>query len=355
MRSLQFSVKGLAKLGPGRPARGFTLVELLVVIAIIGILVALLLPAVQAAREAARRMQCTNNLKQIGLAMQNYHSAFGRLPAGSQHCCNPHQARGPVWTTSILPYIEQQVLASTIESVRDPMFKDAPYYVVSRLPPEIVGTVISAFVCPSDIDAGNPILDDRFSKFDSNPKNPTMGLWYTGSMGPTSPGNCPFCPEGNQPDIDDPMGNYCCQGVPKKGFGTPVAGWEQDNERLFSVGMFARYHKPEVAFKRVTDGLSNTWLIGETLPRQCSFFSVFGINFNISTTAIPLNTFLSDNPKDNLPKSQWTKVSGFKSNHPGGASFCMADGSVHFVNETIDYRLYNNLGTRAGGEVGSLQ
>src|SRR5437764_7320773 len=108
--------------------RGFTLVELLVVIAIIGVLVALLLPAVQAAREAARRMQCSNHLKQIGLALQNYHDVFQSLPYGARARCvsttsantcptkNMNQGWGPGWLMSILPFCEQKPLSDLLEA-----------------------------------------------------------------------------------------------------------------------------------------------------------------------------------------------------------------------------------------------
>jgi hypothetical protein len=167
-----------------------------------------------------------------------------------------------------------------------------------------------------------------------------MGLWYTASMGPTIPDQCPFCP-----DPAPGPNNFCCQG---HNFGTlPGAGCPPGS----GVGMFMRYRKA-IRFKDVTDGTAHTLMIGETLPRQCAFFSVFSVNFNVSTTSIPLNTFETD--ENTLPSpaagADWWKTSGFKSRHPGGAFFCLADGSVSFLSETIDYRLYNHLGTRAGGE-----
>src|SRR6478672_5771414 len=118
---------------PGMRKRGFTLVELLVVIAIIGVLVALLLPAVQAAREAARRMQCSNHLKQIGLALQNYHDVFNSLPFGARARFvnttknNPAgQNWGPSWLVSILPFAEQKPLSDLIEvaQIKDPNLAD---------------------------------------------------------------------------------------------------------------------------------------------------------------------------------------------------------------------------------------
>ena len=304
--------------------RGFTLVELLVVIAIIGILIALLLPAVQSAREAARRMQCSNNLKQIGLALHNYHAAHGCLPYGSGGCCGrtTQQARGGIWCTLILPHLEQQALYDAIDFQLHHQ----------ELPESIVKTPIPVYACPSDAAGADVILAGRYDR--DNPPV-AMGLWYSASMGPTHPDSCLFCPD-TTPSPD----NWCCQGW---NFGTGAGGGYSAGS---SVGMFGRHHRI-VRFEDVRDGLSNTLMVGETLPRQCSFLSAFAVNFNVSPTAIPLNTLLSN---EENPRSDWYRVCGFKSRHIGGAGFAMADGSIQFISQTIDFRLYNELGTRAGGE-----
>ena len=340
----------------------FTLVELLVVIAIIGVLVALLLPAVQAAREAARRSQCTNNMKQLGLAMQNYHGARNTLPAGSQHCCAAVASRGHTWTTSIFPFIEMQALSDVITGTDsfNGSVDEKPFFHVGMLPAEVVSKKIPAFVCPSDRDAANPILEDRTSGPGGvfSPVDPSMGLWYTASMGPNHPGQCPLCAAGDLPDPDDSAGYYCCQGVFRNGgaggFGGPGNG--VFDEDMTTVGLFGRY-KRSIAFREIPDGLSNTIMLGETLPRQCSYYSVFAVNFNISSTTVPINTFESDEVQvGTIPfhGAGWELTSGFKSNHPGGAHFTFADGSAHFINEDIDFVVYNYLGTRAGGELVSL-
>ncbi len=309
--------------------RGFTLVELLVVIAIIGILIAMLLPAVQSARESARSLQCKNNLKQIGVALHAYHASHETLPHGSPDCCGPAPlTRGGIWTTMILPHLDMQKLHDRIDFTKH----------TKELPVEVVTTTIEVFLCPSDRDGG-PILDQRFAR--DNPPI-AMGLWYTASMGPTEPDACPWCPVGSTPNAD--IDNYCCQG---SNFGTNAGhGYDEGN----TVGMFGRHHNA-VRFDDVKDGVSNTIMVGETLPRQCSFLSAFAVNFNVSPTTIPLNIHESDGPDgEHAPGSNWWRTSGFKSHHPGVVQFVMGDGSVHAIAETIDYRLYNELGTVAGGE-----
>jgi prepilin-type processing-associated H-X9-DG protein len=292
------------------------LVELLVVITIIGILIALLLPAVQAAREAARRMQCANNLKQIALALHNYHSIHSTLPYGSDLF-----APGGIWTTMILPQLEQQGLNERL------------YWEWTRnLPEPVVTAVISAYLCPSDATSADAVLTDRYTE---NPRK-ALGLWYTGSMGPTEPDGCPLCPDQNPSPS-----NWCCQG---SNFGTnPGHGYGAGS----TVGMFGRYRK-SITFDDVKDGLSNTIMVGETLPRQCIYISAWAVNFNVSPTNIPINT--QSPPNDPTGITTWNISCGFKSNHPGGANFALADGSITFLSESIDFQLFNNLGTRSGGE-----
>jgi prepilin-type N-terminal cleavage/methylation domain-containing protein len=159
----------------------FTLVELLVVIAIIGILIALLLPAVQGAREAARRSACVNNMKQIGLAMHQHHDTHGRLPYAVTTCCSEP---GGTWVNLILPFLEQQPLADQFDLSLN-MFA-APNAAAAQV-------IIPVMICPSDPTASRPVLPNRF------PHNvsPQLGLWYPVSMGPTMPDACPFCPDPN--------------------------------------------------------------------------------------------------------------------------------------------------------------
>ncbi len=320
--------------------RGFTLVELLVVIAIIGVLVALLLPAVQAAREAARRSACLNNMKQIALALHNYESTNERLPNGSSYT----SAAGPhtTWAAEVLPFMELQTVFDRFDFTRKMSDRRS---VNEQAAAE---TAIPVYTCPSDERANEPILLEGRGESSlvagggSNNPAQAQGLWYTGSIGPTSPDGCDsFCPEGRP--------SYCCRGC---SFGTwPVSG---ENETCdfsrgpgdSSVGMFSRF-PIGYEFAEVTDGLSNTLMIGETLPYHCIWNCVFCPNFPLSSTSVPMNHMESDS---GTRDGTWRRVCGFKSSHPGGAQFAMGDASVRFLTETMDYRLFNELGTRADQE-----
>ena len=168
------------------------------------------------------------------------------------------------------------------------------------------------------------------------------GLWYPASIGPTQPDACPLCPE--------PAPSYCCQGC---SFGTVAvnengvcAGGFEDS----SVGMFSRY-PVGYEFRRISDGLSHTIMVGETLPHCLIWNCVHCPNFPLGSTSVPLNF---DECDDGTRDGSWPRTNGFKSRHPGGANFLMGDTSVHFLIDSLDYRVYNELGSREGGEASNL-
>ncbi|MBN1588793.1 MAG: DUF1559 domain-containing protein [Pirellulales bacterium] len=318
--------------------------ELLVVIAIIGILIALLLPAVQAAREAARRVQCSNRIRQVAVGMHSYHSALGTLPYGSEYYSGGTGATtGPKGTAMafLLPYIEQQAIYDLF---------DFNYMFSSSRNRAAVQSPIPELTCPSDSQSAEPILEGRISSPTGNPPV-CHGLWFAPSLGPAHdrwPGvrPCVYCDAvTSYSNWSEANFVYCCQGY---NFGSGGFGWPTG---VFP-GMFARY-KVGVKFKEVTDGLSNTIMLGETIPSHSVYNGMYMQNFPACLTSIPINNMMSDNGSDSAGPGGtgwWQHTMGFKSYHPGGANFAMGDASVQFINETIDYQLYNAMGTRDGGE-----
>jgi prepilin-type processing-associated H-X9-DG protein len=318
------------------------LVELLVVIAIIGILVALLLPAIQGAREAARRTQCTNNLHQIGIALHNFESSKKSLPGGSGFRVQPG-----TWVSSILPHMENTAIVARLNMKK---FMDESPNV------ELIETIyLPDFICPSDPMASSPVKRNdpgqppqirKLGGYDHNPPI-CQALWYPASMGPTAPDQCTFADSTivNQVcmgcDFGSPagVGNGFCSpcGTGARGVSCP------DPHRC--VGMICR-NVEGTRFRRVTDGLSHTFMVGETLPFHHIWNCLFCDNFPVATTHIPVNTMESSEAATNY----W-RTSGFKSEHPGGVNMMLGDGSVSFVSETIDYLIYNYLGTRAAGDI----
>jgi prepilin-type N-terminal cleavage/methylation domain-containing protein len=294
----------------------FTLVELLVVIAIIGILVALLLPAVQSAREAARRTQCANNLKQMGVALHNYHDTFQRFPFGWSD-------RGAGWTTMILPQIEQKNLWDTLG------FNEIDNWDTDNTPNErACGTYIPTFRCPSM--SGVP-------KHVTNQNIPNrVPASYRGVASSTA-------------DSDD----------------TSTSVKKRSLEMLDMEGIF--FCCSRVRMAEVSDGTSNTFMIGESRwetftqdGNQMDFWYIGSpqidpCNCNTGSGATEQSEFCGStgvpyNARAIPATSGYVKELSFTSLHPSGAQFCLADGSVRFVAFTINYPTYQALGSRNGGE-----
>jgi len=314
--------------------RAFTLVELLVVIAIIGILIALLLPAVQAAREAARRSQCINNLKQLGLALHNYHDVHKQFPPNI-----PIQSStGYLWDAGIhrkgttlvklLPFVEQTSLYQQLDFRTD---------VVAQIVNLGYGVGdntrdIPVFRCPSD---------NLRQKGHTN-YAPSIGFAPMPSQGNS-------CTAYQPPNIID----YFRSGL--AGHGNTDS--DRETSGVFSRGVFA------ARMQDVTDGTSNVIAMGEIRP-WCSDHHRAGwyhTNALWTATTPPINfpTCPGEPPGTDGSLScnhfaNWQTSQGFKSLHPGGANFLLCDGSVHFISQTIDYATYQRLGDRWDGRaVGS--
>jgi prepilin-type N-terminal cleavage/methylation domain-containing protein len=320
-----------------RRRRGFTLVELLVVIAIIGILIALLLPAVQAAREAARRSQCSNNLKQIGLALHNYHDIYKAFPSGGW-CCNQ-----PLYRThsliALLPYLEQMPLYEMIDLTVAPQ--------TIRLPDgNLIGyNRLDVYMCPSDVNdsvGGSPNVRWRPN--------------YVPVRGATPNGNNPNCTCSEYTALRN---TYASAGHVRAD-GSPH--WNYHNAQK-PAGIFTRngtgWGRPYYGKMRdVKDGLSNLLVFGE-IRAGCMSAMNNGWHHphwqGMHNTVVPINYdschTLAAAPGNNPchANCNWNMDRGFKSLHPGGAQFTLGDGSVHFISETIDHWAYNYLGDKCDG------
>jgi prepilin-type N-terminal cleavage/methylation domain-containing protein/prepilin-type processing-associated H-X9-DG protein len=369
---------------------GFTLIELLVVIAIIAVLIALLLPAVQSAREAARRAQCVNNLKQIGLAMHNYHSSNNKFPQGKSQSSAYVAYAYAGWTewsaqAEMLGYMEGGTIYNAINFDFCGGYGDG-----QNINATAWTTIVPAFLCPSDPNAGSGHPGSGTGTPNTNS--------YRGSVGTTS------APWGSNGGFAWSPGYGDCQPAPFPALGAPPGC------SPFSTGMFVYWNCYGIA--DCTDGSSNTVAFSESLVADAQtpspgkrFYGVTGVtgeaawdiydasllsDANLATgiqactlayKSLPLNgsqatgcrwgwgattqtlfhTIVTPNSKDapwNACRSSCggcgdddSSYSNAQSNHPGGVNVLMTDGSVKFIKDSINRRTWMALGTKAGGEV----
>lgn len=310
-----------------RKSNGFTLVELLVVIAIIGILVALLLPAVQKAREAAQRITCTNKLKQLGLALHNYHSARRHFPTGSivqdidknfSNCSSsPDRPGGAPWTVLVLPYMEESALQDAFDM--QALFTSTSNVRGSQQNHQVFTLENVAYKCPSD-----PVS--------------ALGTNYITYMGVQGGGPNPVCTS-------------------------------QSNRRFFfDNGAMVVNHKTSI--KKLEDGTTKTYLLGESRyadqsqregsnqPGWTGWASSaksgqWAMPMVLAGGSEPINAFSVQDANPSTTKTLDFQTRAFGSHHQGGAEFALADGSVQFVEDGIDTVLYYNYSIRDDGNVGS--
>ncbi|MFI4874297.1 MAG: DUF1559 domain-containing protein [Blastopirellula sp. JB062] len=298
-----------------RSTKGFTLVELLVVIAIIGVLIALLLPAVQQAREAARRMQCANHLKQMALACHNYLDTYAdNLPPGAFYAPNgsPGHWNSHGFAVAILPYIEQSALYEKYDFTKAP---DASQNQAVRR------TVVNMFICPSYDGESINVSSIGYADGGLFTYQGVGGVYY------------------NDASLDESLISSIHGQLPSNG--------------LFRIDGTRRVAE-------VTDGLSNTMMIGEFTHRDHSG-SNGGFPGNVRIWAAGTldnqGVYGSKVIYQDTINSRRDRVSGvafnylpFTSRHPGGVNFALADASVRFLPNTIEFDVYRSLGTVQGGE-----
>lgn len=306
-----------------RRSAGFTLIELLVVIAIIGVLMALLLPAVQQAREAGRRAQCKSQLKQVGIALHSYTDIHRMLPVGAYYFGPVGSYENGSIIVRLLPWLERQDLYDAFNFQRPPV--DLQRFNDGTL---IGAKVIGILQCPSD---GQMIMGP-------------LGLTtvnYVASNGSAARINNSACSCANPPPWN------------------ALALSPYDDPRNFS-GPFTRRGTP-VKLQDVTDGLSQTIFFGETLP-ACSVHARQGWSSannmqGFATTTIPINFDTCNEFDANGCRRpcNWNAESGFKSKHAGGSHFLRGDGSVDFLTESVNLRVFQNLGGKSErGSIGAL-
>lgn len=306
---------------PGRS--GFTLIELLVVIAIIAILIGLLLPAVQKVREAAARMKCSNNLKQIGLGQLNFEGVYGKFPPGNRFgtAAALDRVGGLV---DILPFIEQESLYKAFNLNLPP---DTQVFVGTTT--RIGSKVVQTYVCPSDIDPPN------------NATTTMAKSNYLACGGSTAQIN-----------------NAACS-CTSANFNSYALGPYDPNATTKPNGVYAR-RSQQTTIAEITDGTSNTILFGESRPSCSNHVSRGWAGANtgqgMGSTIYPINFFTCDlaDPNPCRRPCNWSTELGFKSMHSGGSTFLFGDGAVRFLSEGIDHNMYQRLGAKADGQAVSI-
>jgi prepilin-type N-terminal cleavage/methylation domain-containing protein len=342
---------------PGRS--GFTLVELLVVIAIIGVLVALLLPAVQSAREAARRMECGNHLKQLGVALQNYHGQFKRFPCNINHViqsAEPWEDRDRAsHLVHLLPFIELQSLYDGINFSASTLPGDQ-----TVLGKNLTAYEIATYRCPSDSKGG--VHNGRFLTNYAGCIGSQVMRSASGCLLSSVVGN-----GGSQYDHDDDGEDWFsytskppdCNGAGPGNIRSDCP-WPDKTSGVFGRSTWA------ASLRDINDGTSNTIAMGE-VRGWCSGYQyrkgwTKGDGLWFATTA-PINfpTCPGEHGVPNDPdfggsgchnkENSWNTSMGFKSQHVGGALFVLCDGAVRFVSEAVDHTAYQMLGDRRDGGV----
>ncbi len=287
-------------------SRGFTLVELLVVIAIIGILIALLLPAIQSAREAGRRTQCMNNLKEIGLAVHAYHGVRKMLPS-SREC--DHKA---TWLVQIMPYLEEKALGAQWK----------PGLCFYDQTPAMRETLVEVFLCPNR-GRSRPLVSSTPDSTHSHPAGPYPSAYTDYAATSTT-----FTKDSGGNDLT---------GMAQRVFnGALIYGdFNETTQAVVITGM-----RSLTSFKKITDGTSKTFVAGETTAYQAAGIAAYNGDYNWGWVLNEEHPIRPGNVQENA----------FGSDHPGVCNFAFVDGSVRSMSNETDIKLLKALTTRAGGE-----
>jgi prepilin-type N-terminal cleavage/methylation domain-containing protein len=293
---------------------GFTLIEVLVVIGVVGVLLALLLPAIQQARETARRGQCANNIRQLGLALHNYHDAHEVFPPGAI------LSNELSWHVFVLPMLDQGTLYSQFNFDQGQYFAAA---VNNKNNPHGL-TKVPQYLCPSGTH------ERSLTSADAVDGQKTYTTHYYGIMGPRGDN-----PTGGTYELAPGYGPFSVHGI---------LGYESSK-----------------GFTDITDGASATFVVGEISWNDANGYRTWvrGVNGNPMSGAKnvlhPINTvFYGGTYRDDGNASGFNDIS-LGSEHPGGTHVLMGDGAVRFVSETVDMVLYKNTASIDGGEAETLE
>jgi prepilin-type N-terminal cleavage/methylation domain-containing protein/prepilin-type processing-associated H-X9-DG protein len=321
------AIRNLGRSGDVR-YRAFTLVELLVVIAIIGMLVALLLPAVQAAREAARRASCSNNLRQVALAVLNYESAKSQLPISNSYNTgihgtwnSPGGAMHRSWIVPTLPFLEERASYDAIDQEKEQLDDTRNRSGVSNR--WVIQQNLRVVLCPADTRSEIPRM-----RVDAAGSIPLALTCYAANIGDHNNG-------GLGVGFNPGWGNHGPTATPRI------------VERT-TRGVISRYGW-SARLKKIKDGISKTFLVGEVVPWYDGLQD-WG-HQNLATTAFPINFRNQDWESGRLVSGRdWAYQALYRSYHPGGAQFAWCDGSARFIEESINHTAFRAFASRAGQE-----